>query len=398
MSEQREQTAVGLVLSGGGARGAYEIGVLSQLLPKLEELGQSPRVLSGTSVGALNAAFLAANAHLTADQAVLEAEKVWRELAFNDVAGRLVSLGSVCRVLEWAGQALGIKQVRMRSLLDSGPMKETIERRADFERIEQNISEGHVTSVSVVANSAYTHRSVVFHRGGPKPRFDAKRRIDYVQPRKLRSEHVRASAAIPFAFPAVHVGDPGSARGWYYDGGTRINAPLKPARKLGAERLVVIGLSSLSPGPRAIASEKRPDAFASVGMVVQGMAGDRMAQEVNTLAKVNKEVVEKRRSGRRPIPYIAIAPKKPATIERIALKIFQENYGGPLGLLRSPDIDLIGRLSGAESDVANATVLSMLLIDQSFIDKLIALGEADAKRWLEEPHDGPDGIWQLRPL
>ena len=106
----------------------------------------------------------------------------------------------------------------------------------------------------VVATSALTSRSVVFHSGGDSPAPDHRREIDYVATRLL-ADHVLASAAIPAIFPAAHVEQPPIAAGWYFDGGTRLNTPIKPALKLGAERMVVVALTSL--GARAPTARRR---------------------------------------------------------------------------------------------------------------------------------------------
>src|SRR5213078_4908205 len=105
-----------------------------------------------------------------------------------------------------------------------------------------------VESVAVATTSALTGRTVVFHAGGREPEHDSVRQIDYVAT-KLDGTHIRASGAIPGLFPAVLVDAPEHARGWYFDGGTRLNTPIKPALELGAERLVVIGLNSIAPAP-----------------------------------------------------------------------------------------------------------------------------------------------------
>src|SRR5919202_4994765 len=113
---------------------------------------------------------------------------------------------------------------------------------------------------SVTTTSALSSRTVVFHAGGPNPERDRIRQIDYVET-PLVPEHVLASGAIPGLFPAVHVPAPEHARGWYFDGGTRLNTPIKPALELGADRIVVIGLNSVARGPDELAGDDKPDVF-----------------------------------------------------------------------------------------------------------------------------------------
>jgi NTE family protein len=396
MTEPRPDAPVALVLAGGCARGAYEFGALSVLLPELEKLGQRPRILVGTSVGALNATYLGAKADVDAATAVAEGERVWRQLAWTDVIGHVVSLGTAGRVFSYLGQVLGWPGARVRSLLDSTPLAATIAREVPFDRLQANVEDEVLLAAGVVTTSVLTHQTVVFHTGGGSPPFDGRRLISYVGT-PLGAEHVCASTAMPAVFPAVSVQTPAPAAGWYYDGGTRLNAPLKPALEFGAERLVVIGLSSLAPDMRAIAGSARPDLFAGIGLLLRGLIGDQLAQDLHTLAAINANVLAGDDDERALVPYIAIAPAEPDEFENMALAVFRERYGPLLrGLSNSADIELVGRLIDGDAEAANATLLSLLLFDAEFIEQLIELGAADARRWIGEPHD--EGLWQLQPL
>jgi NTE family protein len=390
-----QEPPVGLVLAGGCARGAYELGALSVLLPKLEELGQRPRVLTGTSVGALNVSFLAARADEAAADAVAAGERLWRTLAWKDVIGHVVSLRTILSGVEYAGQVLGWPGAHLWSLLDSTPLKATTERDVDFARLHRNVASGVLHAAAVVTTSALTHRTVVFHDGGGVVPFDEPRLISYVNT-PLAVEHVGASTSMPAIFPAVHVSTVG-AEGWYYDGGTRLNAPLKPALQLGAGRLVVIGLTSLSPGPTALAGEERPDAFTGIGLLLRGLMGDQMQQGVQTLARINEAVLEDKGGSWNLVPYIAVAPEQSDTIEKLAYEVFSKRYRNVVsGLRRSADVEIVGRVVGAAAAPMNATLLSLLLFDPEFIEALIELGATDAQRWISQPQD--DGIWRLRSM
>jgi NTE family protein len=390
-----QDSPVGLVLAGGCARGAYEFGALSVLLPKLEDLGQRPRVLAGTSVGALNVSYLAARADEPAAVAVAAGERLWRALAWNDVIGHVVSLGTILSGIEYAGQLLGWPRAHLWSLLDSAPLKATTERDVDFARLHENVERGVLHAAAVVTTSALTHRTVVFHDGGGVVPFDEPRLISYVNT-PLSVEHVGASTSMPAIFPAVHVSTTG-AEGWYYDGGTRLNAPLKPALQLGAERLVAIGLTSLSSGPKELAGEERPDTFTGIGLLLRGLMGDQMQQGVQTLARINEAVLEGKGGPWSLVPYIAVAPEQPDTIEKLAAEVFGKRYRNIVsGLQRSADVEIVGRAVGAAAGPMNGTLLSLLLFDPEFIDALIELGARDAQRWISQPQD--DGIWRLRSM
>ena len=241
--------SIGLVLAGGGARGAYEIGVLSVLLPWLEaDHGQRPDIIVGTSVGALNAAYLAAHAHEADAARTMEAAcDVWREIGYRDVLAPILSTGELTTAGRLAA-SLAFGGVAPYSLLDPAPLAGTLSKLIAFRDIERNVSDPNVAlrACAVVATAAHTNRTVVFHDGGRHAASDERRGIDYVET-SIANEHVRASAAIPVAFPSVAVAEPKPAKGAYFDGGTRLNTPIKPALKLGARRMIVIGRTRSRP-------------------------------------------------------------------------------------------------------------------------------------------------------
>jgi NTE family protein len=386
---------VGLVLAGGGARGAYELGVLSELLPALDARGERPRVIVGTSVGALNAAFLAATAEQPVERVVERGLRIWNEIGYGQVLAPLASPGSLRRALCYLGQFLGIDDARLYALLDPAPLRDTLSRTIAFDAIERNVAAGALHDVGVVATSAATSRSVVFHHGGERPERDDRRGIDYVFVRRLTDVHVRASAAIPGAFPAVRVSEPPEAAGWYFDGGVRLNTAIKPALKLGAQRVVVVALNAIVPsaGP----PEHRPDALEGAGQLVQALLVDPLAHDVETLATINRVVGDdEQRAGKRRVPYIFVAPGARDAIGRLARQVFRDHYHHLADALRSRDLALLGCALDADSDPAHAELLSYLFFAPELARELIALGAQDARRWIEADHD--EGLWQVGPL
>jgi NTE family protein len=390
--------AIGLILSGGGARGAYEIGVLSELLPWLErEHGQRPDLFVGTSVGAINTAYLAANSNRDTEQLVEGGARLWREIGYRDVLAPLLSRGEMKEAIRLLGSFFSAR-VSPYALLDPRPLMATLDRLITFEDIHRNIADPNVRvrACAVVATAAHTNRSVVFHDGGPSVRSDEWRGIDYA-PTEVSEDHVRASAAIPVAFPAVEIRQPEDAGGWYFDGGTRLNTPIKPALKLGADRVIVLGLNSVAPAPR---SPDRPDLFDGSTQIVQGLLVDPVMRDVETLATINKVLIDRgQRSGdgqRLVVPYIFIAPTTPNAIGEIARDLYRKSYAGVRGLWRCPDLSLLGRFVGASTSATRGELFSYLFFDGDFATKLIELGKQDARRWMDAAHD--DGAWQLRPL
>jgi NTE family protein len=382
---------VALVLSGGGARGAYEIGVLSVLLPELERRGESPRIVVGTSVGAFNAAFFAANAHRPAADALTDGIGVWKELGWTDTLSPLVSGSGDAGFRRVLGQVLGVRRPRVHSLLDPGPLEKTLARIVSFDQIARNVADGALDSVAVATTSALTGRTVVFHQGGESPPHDSVRQIDYVAT-PLGSSHVRASGAIPALFPAVHVNTPARARGWYFDGGTRLNTPIKPALELGADRVVVIGLNSIAPGPEELAGPRRPDVYEGSALVMQALLIDRLVEDMRELAAENAPAG----GDERLIPYVFVAPHERDQIGAIAARVWNERYSGARGLVRDRDLSLIGRLVAGGDDSIHGELLSVLFFSPEFAAELIALGQQHARDWLATPHD--DGPWRTGPL
>ena len=385
--------AIGLVLAGGGARGAYEAGVLRALLPALAERGERPGIVVGTSVGALNAAYLATNADEDASTLAENARKEWLSISYSDVLEPFLSLRELATA--WR-LPLGVvdRRVLPYSLLDPKPLRTKLEALVDSAKIHDNVAAGHIACCAVVATAAHTNRSVVFHEGGPDPQGDEGRGIDYVRAR-LSVDHVLASAAIPVAFPAVHVKQPPGHTGWYFDGGTRLNTPIKPALKLGADRVIVIGLNSLAP---AEPSEQRADLFDGASQLVQGLLVDPLMNDIETLAQVNQSLGDAGARGRRRVvPYIFVAPREPNAIGSLARRVYERSYGSARDLLGDArDLYLLGRLVGANRNTTRAELFSYLFFAHEFAQELLELGEADARQWLAESHE--DGVWQVGPL
>ncbi|MDQ3434827.1 MAG: patatin-like phospholipase family protein [Actinomycetota bacterium] len=378
------------MLAGGGARGAYEMGALSVLAPVLEERGERVEIVVGTSVGGINAAYLAANAHRPLSEAAAGGVEVWRGLRHRHAMRSLLSPLALGKLVRFFGTFLGLPVTAVPSLLDTAPLPKTLNRVIEFERIADNIADGATPlhAVGVVATSYETGRSIVFHQGGETPPANEERAIDYVAT-QLTNVHVRASGAIPVVFPAVEVTEPASWRGWYGDGGTRLNAPLDPALALGARRVIVIGLNSAE-NPEEDALTTRPDLFDGASSLL-GVLADQLASDVATLTEINDEVEQGDDTGEesphQKIPYIFVVPSDRMKIGRIALDIYKRHYKGVRAILRSPNLALLGRITDASRNPMHGELYSYLFLGREFIDELIELGRTDAQRWLDTDHD-----------
>jgi NTE family protein len=382
---------VGLVVAGGGARGAYEAGVLSVLLPVLEERGESPRVIVGTSVGAITTGFLASSAHLGAEVTARVALERWRKVKTENVMSSLVGRAPLT-LLRFLGQSLSVPGVRVEALTDTKPLRTTLDAWIDFEQIRANVADGHIESASVVATAARSGRSVVFLDSSRRPPPDDEKLL-YV-PTQLRNEHIRASSAIPILFPPVQLDTPREAGGWYFDGGTRLNTPIKPVIDQGADRVVVIGVESLAPWPEDDDATFTPTFGAMALHLLDGALVDPLIEDVRTLAKINALTAEGA-SSYRTIPYILITPERRNIIGELATEVCAKHYRG-LGKLRSPDIALLEQILGPQG-TAHGALVSLLLFHEEFVEELISMGQADARRWLDSAR-GPDGPWHSGPL
>jgi NTE family protein len=207
---------IALVLGGGGARGAYEVGALSVLLPWLEEADERPDVIVGTSIGALNAADLAAHAHEDVTEVLEEGCREWLRIGYRNLLESLWSIGELTAVGRLAA-SLVFPGIVPSSLLDPAPLVGTVHRLVKVDDIHRNVVAPDVAlrACAVVTTAAHTNRSVVFHDGGCNPPADERRGIDYA-PTPITEAHIRASAAIPVAFPAVEVCEPEGSQGWYF--------------------------------------------------------------------------------------------------------------------------------------------------------------------------------------
>lgn len=394
---------VGLLLTGGGARGAFQAGAVAELLPALAAAGTRPTVLVGTSVGALNAVALAATAHLDAATQGAALVEQWGSVTKARVLQPLWrQLPMVA--LRYGGETLGLPRLRLRGLMGVAPLRATVHTLVDWDQMHRNVAAGVVDAVAVTAASVATGRTMAFvERGAPPPAATAS--TTYVASR-LDVEHVMGSAAIPMLFPPAWIDDPTDAAGWYVDGSTRLHTPLKPALDLGVDRLVVVGASSLDDGRARRRDERAVDLGDTAVTLLHAMLDDSLRRDVRRLGEVNAHLVgdgpdhvavrrQRTAQGRPPyrtVPYVAVAPDDPDEIGDVALDVFRRRYRGWRGV-RDPDVEAIHRLLGGNSPL-QGELLSFVLFDQEFHRELIALGRAAAKRWLAAHPD----LWHTGPL
>jgi len=296
---------IGLVLPGGGARGAYEAGALSVLIPALAARGERVSIVCGTSVGGINAAMLAAVAARTpAEQAELFLSH-WRSVRKGAVISPVIGVGTAIGLLRLAGEALELPGMRAASLLDPSPLARSLDDWIDWNALHANVAGELIRAVCVVATSVERGVPVGFvESAAPAPRSD--REITYLDTR-LEGAHVRASAAIPLLFPPVEI----AGFGHFVDGATRLNAPIAPALTLGADRVIVIGYEPLA-NERGASDGSAPRIADVAANVLDGLLLDQVAHDVRRMLAIN-----------------AFFAEHPATGSSRAARAYRQSRGRP---------------------------------------------------------------------
>jgi NTE family protein len=362
-----------IMLTGGGARAAYQVGLLRGLARHFPDL-EFP-IVTGVSAGAINAVYLAAM-HGNLAHRVDELYDLWRTLECHHVF--TANYSSLIPFQRLFGAVLPRKYAKFpRGIFNAGPLAELLRRVLNtpyrgmpIEGIRHNLAEGSLKAAALITLDYSTGQSVRWVQGRPTDIYEGPNRR--VEQTELTVEHVLASAALPFVFPAVQIG-----KGWYGDGGIRLSAPLSSAVHLGARRII-----AMSTGYQRTPAEAStpvvtgyPPAAQIIGQLVNAVFLDVIDEDVVRMERLN-EMIRKldapQRNGFKPIELLVLRPSQ--DLGKLAAK-YEHNL--------PPSAKLFTRAMGAR-ETESPDVLSMLMFEPNYTRMLMEIGEGDVESRLDE--------------
>ncbi|NVK23551.1 MAG: patatin-like phospholipase family protein [Gammaproteobacteria bacterium] len=356
-----------LILTGGGARAAYQIGVLKAIASQLPRNQKSPfKVICGTSAGAINAVSMACYAscfHL----GVKKTEWVWKNFKTSQVydCNWLNVFGYLAKNYISKYQKSQIN--RATSLLNNHPLSVLLSELVDFKRIDRNILSGHLDAISISASSYTDGDSISFFQSSHSDEWRrAKRRgVKTV----LTSRHLMASAAIPLVFPCVKIGDQ-----FFGDGSIHQLSPLSPAIHLGADKILIIGVEQPKLDNHIKDPEFHPNSATITGHLLDTIFTDSLNADIERMNRINATLdhTSEQKAGLKKVESLLINPSR--SFNAIASKHYHSMPSAIRFLLR---------IAGITADSESA-LISYLMFEKPFTRELIELGYQDGLDRIDE--------------
>ncbi len=358
-------------MTGGGARAAYQVGVVRALYEIIGTKEKLFEVIAGNSAGAINATYFASHAE-NWDVATHNLVDLWKRIKpqnVYDVRTRILSeMG-----MKWLGGTifggLTSEGSHANHLLDTTPLRKLIQRESDFAHIQKNIEAGHLHGISLSTTNYSTGSSVIFYQGHESIQ-DWSRSDRFSFRTNLDEDHLMASAAIPFFFPPVPI-----QQSYFGDGCIRQTTPLSPAIHLGADKIIAIGVRYPHPKERMKELAFAPSPIPTLGQIVGTMLNaiflDSLESDVERLLRINK-LIQEGQSDLKQVPILMLRPSK--DLGKLAKNLPQKLPPFMRYLLKGIGV----------SEHEGSDLMSYLAFDESYTGPLIELGYEDTLRQKSE--------------
>ena len=374
-SEPQASNDVAIVLTGGGARAAYQVGFLRWIAHNIPNVNFP--IITGVSAGAINAAFLASYPG-TQGEAIEQLTALWQSLSVEQVF-RVDTSSLLSNVAKWSVRLVsggGAVAPAVRGLVDTAPLRRTLGTAFNISNdgmsrgITRQLQSRRLLALAIVTSNYTTGQSVTWIQGRDLKDWERPERRS--RQTAVSVDHVMASAALPLFFPAVQL-----EGGWYGDGGIRLTAPCSPAIHLGATRILSLSTRYTGPPPEVKQSDVigYPPPLQISGQLLNAIFLDDLGRDAQELQRVNmllRDVPPEKRRGLRPIQLLVARPSQDlgrlvAEYEPRLPRLFRH-------LTRS--------LGSRETSTPD--ILSLLAFDPDYISALIAIGESDAATQADE--------------